>query len=73
MGWSSSGRAQARFLPRVAVEQYHFPLVERNVITQNVDTAILTTDFKVAVVGIQPAIDDFDNVDRALADKKPPG
>lgn len=51
-------------------KQCQFPAVRQAVVTQDIIVSGVATDFEVAVIGGQPAIDNLNHVDPPLAEVK---
>ena len=66
-----SGRGETYAIVRATVEQDHVPVVGGLVITQDVDAIIVSAHLEVAVVRIQPAVDDLHDRYFALAAQHP--
>ena len=53
-----------------AAEQDHLPDIRSAVITQDVDVTVITTHLEIAVVRIQPTVDDLAYTNFAFPEKK---
>jgi hypothetical protein len=65
-----SGRGEAGFPTRTAVEQRHLPGVSRLVMTQDVDATVIAAQLEVAVDRVQPTVDDLADLDGAPTDEE---
>jgi hypothetical protein len=56
---------------RTATEQRQLPSIGGNVVTQDVQIALRVFDLEVPVIGRQPAVDNFGDLDPALPHSEP--
>jgi hypothetical protein len=56
---------------RTATEPCQLPATGRNVVTQDVETPLRVLYLEVPVIGRQPAVDNFSELDLALSEPKP--
>jgi hypothetical protein len=55
-----------------AAEQSHLPPIGGNIVPQDVEITLRVSDLEVAMIGSKPPVDDFSNVDLAVAEPEPP-